>query len=155
MKQSGTWQNDAFVGGPMVSQDQVSPPQQQALAAAAECRDFGVWCGSGTRVALIIGNTNYRFASALQNPNNDAQLLAQTLRGAGFQTVMVKTDLDRDGTIRALREFAGVADAADWAVVYYSGHGIEFGGINYMVPVDAQLKVDRDIDSKPSTSARS
>lgn len=100
----------------------------------------------GRRVALIIGNTNYKFASALQNPNNDAQLLATTLRNAGFQTVMIKTDLDREGTIRTLREFSNIADAADWAVVYYSGHGIEFGGVNYMVPVDAQLKVDRDID---------
>ncbi|MET0869077.1 MAG: caspase family protein [Pseudorhodoplanes sp.] len=113
--------------------------QQQNLQVAPNAE-------SGRRVALIIGNTNYKFASALQNPNNDAQLLANTLRSAGFQTVMVKTDLDREGTIRTLREFSNVADAADWAVVYYSGHGIEFGGVNYMVPVDAQLKVDRDID---------
>ena len=147
VKQSGSWQNDAFVGGPMVSQEQVSPPQQQALAPQQQNSGIPVsGADQGRRVALIIGNTNYRFASGAAKSENDAQLLAQTLRGAGFQTVMVKTDLDRDGTIRALREFAGVADAADWAVVYYSGHGIEFGGINYMVPVDAQLKVDRDID---------
>jgi hypothetical protein len=149
VKQSGTWQDDNFVGGPLVSQDQVAP-QQQAVVAPPQQQQNALLsvpgADQGRRVALIIGNTNYRFASALQNPNNDAQLLAQTLRGAGFQTVTVKTDLDREGMIRTLREFAGTADAADWAVVYYSGHGIEFGGVNYMVPVDAQLKVDRDID---------
>lgn len=150
VKQSGNWQSDNFVGGPMVSQEQVAPQQQQALVAQLQQQQNQALpapgADQGRRVALIIGNTNYRFASALQNPNNDAQLLAQTLRAVGFQTVMVKTDLDREGMIRTLREFAGVADAADWAVVYYSGHGIEFGGINYMVPIDAQLKVDRDID---------
>jgi hypothetical protein len=149
VKQSGTWQNDDFVGGPLVSQDQVAPQQQVIVAPPPQQQNALLSVPSadqGKRVALIIGNTNYRFASALQNPNNDAQLLAQTLRAAGFQTVTVKTDLDREGMIRTLREFAGTADAADWAVVYYSGHGIEFGGINYMVPVDAQLKVDRDID---------
>jgi uncharacterized caspase-like protein len=48
--------------------------------------------------------------------------------------------------LSALTEFAKVADTADWAAVYYSGHGIESRGINYMVPVDAQLRVDRDVD---------
>ena len=149
VKQSGTWQNDTFVGGPLVSQEQVAPPQQQAIVAPPQQQQNAVQvpgADQGRRVALIIGNTNYRFASALQNPNNDAQLLAQTLRAAGFQTVMVKTDLDREQTIRALREFANISDSADWAMVYYSGHGVEFGGVNYIIPVDAQLKVDRDID---------
>ena len=151
VKQSGTWQNDNFVGGPLVSQEQVAPPQQQAIVAPPQQQQQNPVLSvpgpdQGRRVALIIGNTNYRFASALQNPNNDAQLLAQTLRAAGFQTVMVKTDLDREQTIRALREFANISNSADWAMVYYSGHGVEFGGVNYIIPIDAQLKVDRDID---------
>ncbi len=70
----------------------------------------------------------------------------QRIRNVGFRSVVTKMDLTRDQTIQALREFANVADSADWAVVYYSGHGIEYGGVNYMIPVDAQLKVDRDID---------
>ena len=48
--------------------------------------------------------------------------------------------------MQALREFATAADSADWAVVYYSGHGMEFNGVNYIIPVDARLKVDRDVD---------
>jgi hypothetical protein len=97
------------------------------------------------RIALLIGNQNYRYASALANPINDAQLLANTLRDAGFKSVTIKADLTREQTIQALREFARAADSADWAMVYYSGHGMEFNGENYIIPVDAQLKVDRDI----------
>jgi uncharacterized caspase-like protein len=48
--------------------------------------------------------------------------------------------------MQALQEFAKGADSAEWAVVYYSGHGMEFGGVNYIIPVDAQLQVDRDVD---------
>lgn len=98
------------------------------------------------RVALVIGNSNYQYAATLNNPANDARALAEALRNAGFQSVTEKSDLSREQTIAALREFANVADTADWAVVYYSGHGVEFGGINYLVPIDARLKFDRDID---------
>jgi tetratricopeptide (TPR) repeat protein len=97
------------------------------------------------RIALLIGNQKYRYADALANPINDAQLLARALRDVGFKSITVKTDLTREQTMQALREFAGAADSADWAVVYYSGHGMEFGGSNYIIPVDAQLKVDRDV----------
>jgi uncharacterized caspase-like protein len=48
--------------------------------------------------------------------------------------------------LKALQEFAALADNADWSVVYYSGHGVTYNGINYMIPVDARLIADRDID---------
>ena len=98
------------------------------------------------RVALVIGNSNYHNSSPLINPGNDVQTLASALRIAGFQSVTVKTDLSREQIIAALRDFAAIADTADWAAVYYSGHGIEFNGVNYLVPIDARLKVDRDVD---------
>jgi uncharacterized caspase-like protein len=101
---------------------------------------------SPRRVALIIGNSNYAAQGALPNPRNDAALIASVLRTLGFQSVEVKSDLTRDQTLRALQEFAPLADNADWSVVYYSGHGISYNGINYMIPVDAKLKADRDID---------
>jgi hypothetical protein len=98
------------------------------------------------RIALLIGNRNYRYAGALSNPINDAQLLANALRDVGFQSVTTKADLTREQTMQALRDFAKAADSADWAMVYYSGHGMEVGGANYIIPVDAQLKVDRDVE---------
>ena len=98
------------------------------------------------RVALVIGNARYTNVPALTNPPADVASFASALRDAGFQTVTVKTDLSQPETLNLLREFAEVADTADWAVVYYAGHGIEYGGVNYLVPIDARLQVDRDID---------
>jgi len=98
------------------------------------------------RVALIIANSQYQAQAPLKNPINDARLLESSLRAAGFQTVTVKSDLTREQLIVAIRDFATTADGADWAVIYYSGHGMAYDGINYLIPVDAQLKVDRDID---------
>jgi uncharacterized caspase-like protein len=55
------------------------------------------------------------------------------------------TDLRKDALVGALRDFAARAEAADWAVVYYAGHGMEVGGINYLIPTDARVASDRDI----------
>jgi len=98
------------------------------------------------RVALIISNSNYAAYGVLPNPKHDGELIASVLRGVGFQSVVVKSDLTRDQMLKALQEFAAAADNADWSVVYYSGHGVAYNGINYMIPVDAKLAADRDID---------
>src|ERR1700726_3560072 len=58
---------------------------------------------------------------------------------------MVQTNPRRDALITAVRDFASRAESADWAVVYYAGHGMEVGGINYLIPVDARIAADRDI----------
>jgi tetratricopeptide (TPR) repeat protein len=98
-----------------------------------------------TRVALVIGNGAYKFSNQLPNPRNDAGKIADTLKKIGFTSVTLKTDLPRDKLIEALKAFAAEASRADWAVVYYAGHGIEIGGVNYVVPVDAKLASDRDV----------
>lgn len=100
----------------------------------------------GRRVALVIGNTQYAHVPVLPNAVSDAQALAKSLEATGFQSVTLKMNLTREQLVLALSDFAKQADGADWAAVYYSGHGIEYRGINYMIPVDAWLKVDRDID---------
>jgi tetratricopeptide (TPR) repeat protein len=97
------------------------------------------------RVALVIGNGSYQSVTALPNPRRDAETLAQALRGVGFQSVQVAADLPRDRLAQALQAFAAEADRADWAVVYFAGHGIEIGGVNYLIPIDARLKADRDV----------
>ncbi|MBI3434689.1 MAG: caspase family protein [Proteobacteria bacterium] len=99
---------------------------------------------SETRIALIIGNSQYVNAAALPNPTRDAQALAATLRRIGFNQVTLKLDLPREKMLDELRIFAGAADRADWAVVYFAGHGLEIGGTNYLVPVEAKLGSDRD-----------
>ncbi len=97
------------------------------------------------RVALVIGNSNYKSAAALSNPANDAAALAQTLKGAGFDIVQSKLDLPAADMRRALRDFADQARDSDIAVVYYAGHGIEMDGTNYLLPTDARLERDTDI----------
>jgi len=99
---------------------------------------------SGRRIALVVGNGGYKNVSALPNPTRDANMIAATLRGVGFQTVTVAHDLTRDKFFETLRAFAREAETADWALIYYAGHGLEIGGVNYLVPVDARLKSDRD-----------
>jgi tetratricopeptide (TPR) repeat protein len=103
---------------------------------------------AASRVALVIGNGAYRNVHPLPNPPRDARLIADTLRGIGFQTVTLTNDLTRDGFFAALRDFAVQAEKADWAVVYYAGHGFEIGGVNYLVPVDATLAADKDAETE-------
>ncbi len=98
------------------------------------------------RIALVIGNSAYKSVAALPNPYRDAEAIAAALRRVGFQEVTLEINLGRDRFTDTLRNFARQAEAADWAVVYYAGHGIEMGGINYLIPVDAKLEVDRDVE---------
>ena len=97
------------------------------------------------RVALVLGNSNYKNAALLPNPANDAAAIAATLKGAGFDVVDSRLDLQSADMRRALREFADQARDADIAVVYYAGHGIEIDGTNYLIPTDARLERDTDI----------
>ncbi|UFZ06474.1 invasion associated locus B family protein [Bradyrhizobium ontarionense] len=99
----------------------------------------------GRRVALVIGNSAYQNVPALPNPGRDAILVADALRRANFQMVTLQNDLNREQLVGALREFARQAESADWAVVYYAGHGMEVAGVNYLVPVDARIGSDRDV----------
>jgi uncharacterized caspase-like protein len=101
---------------------------------------------NGRRIALVIGNSAYRSVVALPNPYRDAEAIAVALRQIGFQEVALEINLGRDKFADTLRNFARQAEAADWAVVYYAGHGIEMGGMNYLIPVDAKLEVDRDVE---------
>jgi tetratricopeptide (TPR) repeat protein len=100
---------------------------------------------SGRRVALVIGNSNYVAVPALPNPKRDAEALAAALREIGFQSVSVINDASRDAMVKALSAFGREADNADWALVYFGGHGIEVSGTNYLIPVDARLASDRDV----------
>jgi uncharacterized caspase-like protein len=100
------------------------------------------------RVALIIGNSNYRHVQPLANPARDAAAVGAMFKKAGFEVVESKLDLGNTAMRRAIREFTGTARNADIAVVYYAGHGIEFDGTNYLIPVDAELASDVDVEDE-------
>ena len=103
---------------------------------------------TGRRIALVIGNGAYKNVHALDNPPRDAKLIADQLKGLGFQTVTLANDLTRDKFFETLKTFAADAEKADWAVIYYAGHGFEIGGVNYLLPIDAKLAVDKDAETE-------
>jgi tetratricopeptide (TPR) repeat protein len=99
----------------------------------------------GRRIALVIGNSAYKNVPALANPQKDASAVATSLRNVGFETVTLAIDATREKLIDGLRAFADESEKADWAIVYYAGHGIEVNGQNYLIPTDARLATDRDV----------
>src|SRR5262245_17952446 len=104
------------------------------------------------RAALVIGNSAYQHTRALPNPKNDAEAIAKLLAEKGFD-VTLNSDLDYRAMRDAVRAFASTAREADVALVYYSGHGIEIAGENYLVPIDAKLVRDSDLEYESVTLA--
>ena len=97
------------------------------------------------RVALVIGNSAYTDAPALKNPTSDATEVAAALRRLDFD-VIDGTDLDI-GTMRArIREFSRRIEGADLALFFYAGHGVQVAGQNYLLPTDAVVERESDLD---------
>ncbi len=97
------------------------------------------------RVALVIGNAAYVKSSVLANPVNDASEIAKALTEAGFE-VILGLDLDKRGFDGKVRDFARALNEADVALFYYAGHALQVSGRNYLVPVDASMERERDLD---------
>ena len=116
------------------SQSASRPPNQAAIIR------------NQRRVALVIGNASYKI-SPLENSVNDATDVDQALRQLGFQTTLV-----RNATLGQMREatrrFADQLQSADVALIYFAGHGIESNRKNYMIPVNADLKFEYELDDQ-------
>ncbi len=100
------------------------------------------------RVALVIGNAGYAHAPALDNPVRDATAVSVMLQDAGFQVVETRSNLDNMRMRRAVRDFSVMTHDADVAVVFYAGHGLEVDGTNYLIPTDARLERDIDVEDE-------
>jgi uncharacterized caspase-like protein len=96
------------------------------------------------RVAFVVGNGTYKNVTPLTNPPIDAQSMAGLLRNAGFD-VVEGINLTRDGMTERLLEYGKKTKGADIAVFFYAGHGIAVDGINYLLPVDADIKSEMDV----------
>ncbi len=118
-----------------------SPEAKRAPAPAEQAR-------RAERVALVIGNSNYAHAAQLPNPKNDAAGVAASLRRLGFGEVIEMYDLDREKTGQALKHFGDMAETAEWAVVFFAGHGLEMNGVSYLIPVDAELSRDTHVSDE-------
>nr|WP_271595895.1 caspase family protein [Bradyrhizobium sp. CCBAU 25360] len=100
-----------------------------------------------TRVAPVIGNSKYLKASRLINPVNDAADIEASLKRLGF-SVSTVLDANYDAMRRAVGEFTRRARGAEYALLFYSGHGMEIGGENWLIPVDAELQADTDAETQ-------
>lgn len=120
-------------------QDEPAPAATRSLSSTQQTTS------EGPRVALVIGNSRY-VSSPLTNPENDARLIAKTLTNLGFR-VQLSTNSDQKGMKRAIQEFGRALDgggAGSVGLFYYAGHGAQLNGRNYLIPVDA--KIDREAD---------
>jgi uncharacterized caspase-like protein len=112
-----------------------------ALGALTIIALLGLWTGAATaqrRVALVIGNSAYVNTARLENPKNDAADMAETLKQLGFEMIEGR-DLDKASMDRTIRNFAETLAGAQMALFFYAGHGLQVGGQNYLVPIDARL----------------
>ncbi|MBR0935487.1 caspase family protein [Bradyrhizobium jicamae] len=112
-----------------------------AFAGAAEA-------ATEKRVALVIGNSAYQNVTRLDNPRNDAALMAETLASLGFTLVggRAQIDLDKPAMDIAVQSFGRQVQGADVALFYYAGHGVQVSGSNYLVPVGANATREADVD---------
>ena len=101
------------------------------------------------RVALVIGNSAYQGdLPALPNPANDAKLMAKALKGVGFDVVEAE-NASQDQMKKAIAEFGDKLSAAGntaTGLFFYAGHGLQVAGENYLVPVDAKIQKEADVD---------
>ena len=119
----------------------VEPKVPEAKAAPAAPKAAVL----GHRVALVIGNSKYLYANKLPNPANDAADISRVLRKLGFDVIEGR-DLDRRGMENSIRAFGRKLEAgADLALLFYAGHGMQVGGRNYLIPIDAKLERSGDL----------
>jgi hypothetical protein len=100
------------------------------------------------RIALVVGNSAYQNITRLDNPKNDALLIADTLGGLGFTLIGggAQTDLDKAALDLAIQNFGRQIQGADVTLFYYAGHGVQVSGSNYLVPVNANPTREADVD---------
>ncbi len=97
------------------------------------------------RLALVIGNADYQFGGVLANPENDAKSMAAALKQIGFD-VLEYTNANQKEIKKAIDEFGDKLKLYDVGLFFYAGHGVQVKGSNYLVPVDANLSSENDVE---------
>ena len=97
------------------------------------------------RIALVVGNSNYANVPVLANPANDAGDVSKALRKLGFE-VIAGTDLGQADFAAKLKAFGDRIGPSDETYFFYAGHGLQAKGVNYLIPIDARLASERDLD---------
>lgn len=134
---------DALLGNDQIFIPSPAPPEK-TLTAERVSPPTPYFSPYGKRTALVIGQSNYRYTSALDNPANDAKDVAATLIRLGF-SVIEGINLTRREFDDKIREFSRNLMNADVSLFFYAGHGIQVAGKNYLIPVDAKLEQPGDL----------
>lgn len=117
-----------------------------ALAAGLVAGGVSTAAHAERRVALVIGNSTYVETGSLANPRNDAELMARTLESVGFEVTKL-IDADQTAMKRAMLDFGRkLRDGAEASLFYYAGHGVQVNGENYLIPVDAAIRDEGEVD---------
>lgn len=117
-----------------------NPADKDSSAPTTRLRDSTSESLPEKRLALLIGNSRYKLAP-LANPGRDVELIGDVLASLGFSVTMLK-DADKAAFEQAIGDFRAQLDAADRGAValfYFAGHGMQHGGMNYLLPVDLDL----------------
>lgn len=129
------------------------PGRRRLLAAAAlACAAPGLprlaaaQARTGARSALVLGNSRYP-AALLKNAANDARLMQQVLQELGFGVTLV-LDAGLQGLLDALSAWLATAAQAETRLLYFAGHGAQYRGRNYLIPVDAELRSEDDLPGR-------
>jgi tetratricopeptide (TPR) repeat protein len=123
----------AVLQGETLTAQQVAQPQQHLIDL-------------GRRIALVIGVSAYEKADRLPNPVNDADAVANALRGLGFADVTEVRDPDRATLEKSIQAFGDKVEKADWAMVFYAGHGMQMNGHTFLIPRDAEISNERHVE---------
>src|SRR5450631_3134553 len=114
-----------------------------ALADAAPAEGPAA-TGGERRIALVIGNNDYRFVTSLENAVADARAMKRELETRGFQTVY-RENAARRNMNDAIEEFLGKLSTDAIGLVYFSGHGVQINSANFLIPTDMQADKESDV----------
>lgn len=133
-------------GQPATGAEQAAAASQDAQAPATPATPETVAMGAEQRLALVIGNSGYK-TSPLINPVNDARAMAIKLQQLGF-TVIKRENASLEEMMSAVREFGNQLKNGGVGLFYYAGHGIQAKGVNYLVPVDANIAREDELATR-------
>ncbi|MBY0241445.1 MAG: caspase family protein [Burkholderiaceae bacterium] len=129
-----------------IGAEQATPATPDAQAPSAPAGPETVAMGAEQRLALVIGNSGYK-TSPLINPVNDARAMAIKLQQLGF-TVIKRENASLEEMMSAVREFGNQLKNGGVGLFYYAGHGIQAKGVNYLVPVDANIAREDELATR-------
>ncbi|MCK4745513.1 MAG: caspase family protein, partial [Bacteroidales bacterium] len=101
--------------------------------------------GSENRVALVMGNSSY-LSGPLKNTVNDARAIALALESAGFEVILQENVRNQNDMKKAVRDFGMRLKTGGTALFYYSGHGMQVEGFNYLIPIQAVMNIVEEIE---------